>query len=477
MHGLFESFLNIHPREYVFSILTYGMMVVCVAILLRSRRPPANTIAWIAVIALSPYVGMPLFIVLGGRKMTTRRERSKAPIYSRVPYVRTQPTLRRMERVLLAAGAPAPVRNRSLEVIETGERAYEVLVERIRAARHSIDLEVFILKRDASGIALLRELTVKAAEGLRVRVLLDAAGSHFFVTPSLRAFRRAGGKVAFFMPLIHVPFRGRINLRNHRKFAVFDGEWAWFGGMNLAMEYLGAKPHRKRWADLSFLAQGRLTARQFSDIFRADWEFAGRGIPPDSAPPISSAPPESVSDLVSDTGLTQLVASGPDAPEDPLYEALLEGCFEADRRIWIATPYFVPDESLIKALELACRRGVDVRILIPKRSDHWAPDLSRGSYVRQLLAVKGRVFRYPKMMHAKLVVVDDAFALAGSANFDLRSLLYNYETGIFLHSRKEVDATAAWMERAFAASREGYPPPGFWRDLAEGVGRIFGPLL
>jgi len=230
--------------------------------------------------------------------------------------------------------------------------------------------------------------------------------------------------------------------------------------------------------DLSFVMRGKAVA-QLQAVFECDWAFAG-GSPAGVISPevLAASPAASVQENpVAPRHLMQAVASGPDAAGDPLYEVLLEGCFEARTRIWIATPYFIPDESLIKALELACRRGVDVRLLMPARSNHRFADLSRGGYVRQLMAAGGRVYLYPKMMHTKLVVMDESFALVGSANFDLRSLLYNYEIGVFLLSPEDLKSSAAWMESHFGGAIEGYPKAGFWRGLSEGVGRIFGPLL
>lgn len=449
------------------SVLTYVMTLVFIAVLLRSRRPPANTIAWLTIIAFAPYVGIPLFLMIGGRKMGVRPDTYTAPIYSRVPYVTTESSLSRIERVLRSAGAPEPLFNSSIEFLDSGEKAYTMLTERIRAARTSIDLATFILKRDATGTSILRELTIKASQGVRVRLLLDALGSNALIRPGLRDYRKAGGQVAFFMPLLHVPFRGRANLRNHRKLAIFDGETAWFGGLNIATEYMGPTKLESRWVDLSILVRGE-SIRQLQAVFEHDWAFAG-GKPEVRTVAIDSATPSGHQ--------AQVVVSGPDVSGDSLYEALLEACFEARERIWIATPYFIPDESLIKSLELACRRGVEVRVLIPAHSNHFFADLSRGSYVRQLEAAGGRIHLFPKMLHAKLVVVDESFALAGSANFDLRSLLYNYELGVFLLSQPEIATAASWMERRFALAREGFPRAGFWSGISEGVGRIFGPLL
>ena len=317
---------------------------------------------------------------------------------------------------------------------------------------------------------ILRELSLKAGEGIRVRLLVDAWGSSIFVRPSFHAFKKAGGKVAYFMPLVHLPFRGKTNLRNHRKMALFDEKTAWFGGMNFAKEYLGPTSYDRRWQDISVgLAGG--SVGDLSDIFESDWSFAtGNGAP--AVPRRQEAQAHSQS-----PHFVQVVASGPDVPDDPLYDVLLESCFESKSRIWIATPYFIPDDSLIKGLELACKRGIDVRLLIPKKSNHFFADLSRGSYLSQLADAGGHIHFLDAMIHAKMTLVDQEFALIGSANFDLRSLLYNYELGVLVYSQSEIETASRWMEGLIKKAREGYKKPGMFRDLGEGVGRLFGPLL
>jgi cardiolipin synthase len=151
--------------------------------------------------------------------------------------------------------------------------------------------------------------------------------------------------------------------------------------------------------------------------------------------------------------------------------------FQATKRIWIATPYFIPDESLIKALELAARRGVEVRLLIPRNSNHGLADLARGTYLRQILKSGGRVELSEKMLHAKAFLVDDKYALLGSANFDMRSLLYNYEVGLLIHPGEPLSALEVWFEGQFKLAGISDFRVGTLRDLAEGLGRVLGPLI
>ena len=179
-----------------------------------------------------------------------------------------------------------------------------------------------------------------------------------------------------------------------------------------------------------------------------------------------------------DSGMVQVVASGPDVPDDPLYETLVSLIFAARERIWIVTPYFVPDEMLVRALTLAARRGVDVRLIVPARSNHLSADLARESYLRDLHEAGGKVLLYQSVvLHAKAVIFDNQLAVIGSANMDNRSLFLNYEVALFLYTPAQVEAVSNWATRLQANCLRDLPKPGWTRELAENIVRLFSPLL
>jgi cardiolipin synthase len=220
-----------------------------------------------------------------------------------------------------------------------------------------------------------------------------------------------------------------------------------------------------RWRDLALVLRGPVVA-EFEDIFRCDWEFtSGEKIAVSRAP--SRAGEEEV----------QVVASGPDVPTDTIFDNLLAAFFAAKSRIWIATPYFIPDETLTRALEIACRRGIDIRILVPRRSNHFLADVGRGSYIRQLEAQGARILLHPEMVHAKATLIDETCAIVGSANTDMRSFFYNYEASAFLYSPRSIEAVRGWFERLSAEASGGYPRPRLGTQTVEGVARILSPFL
>jgi cardiolipin synthase len=173
----------------------------------------------------------------------------------------------------------------------------------------------------------------------------------------------------------------------------------------------------------------------------------------------------------------QVVPSGPDSESDPIYDADLTAIFRAEKRIWIATPYFVPDEALLRALVIAARRGVDVRVVTPERSNHLLSDFASGSCLRDLSAAGVMIRRFARMLHAKALLVDDCLAVVGSANFDMRSLFLNYEIALFFSGQAEVERLSLWFEDTFAETSLGPPRAGMLRSALDDVARLIAPQL
>jgi len=235
----------------------------------------------------------------------------------------------------------------------------------------------------------------------------------------------------------------------------------WCGGRNLAAEYFASEPGARRWKDLTFDVRGPLV-RQAGDLFVRDWAFAnGQGIEAQvSVPPLTPYPLDGA----------QLVASGPDQSDDTIYALLSTAAYRARRRIALVTPYFVPDSALLMALRLAAMRGVAVDLLLPGRSNHLLSDLARSRALRTLAQAGVRIWLAPDMLHAKLALIDDTLALAGSANFDSRSLFLNYELMVAFHKASDVLRFGAWFENELRSARPYVPAqPGLVRDVADGL--------
>lgn len=459
---------------HLLTVVGFILALLAIARLLSERRQPGNTFAWLLAIAFVPYVGVPLYLMLGGRKI--KRLIATKPLL-RTPTATAQPpnqSLSPTARVLSQNGAGPPLGGNQLRLLTTGEAAFAELEAGIKTAQHSIQIMTFILARDAVGRRLVALLAQRAREGVRVQLLLDALGcfpsSGRFVEP----IRAAGGEVATFMPVLPLQTRGSANLRNHRKIAIFDGRTALLGGHNLAKEYMGPTPYKKRWRDFGALIAGP-AVRPLLETFLADWAFASKqGVATERALRAPEPPAAGESEL-------QIVASGPDVAGDPLYEGILSLVQNAERSIWIVTPYFIPDEVLFRSLLLKARGGLDVRIVVPARSNHPITDLARRHFLRELKAAGATVLLYhPGMIHTKLLLVDQSTGLFGSANMDLRSLFVNFEIAALTYSPADATAIGANIGQIMALSKPLTEPKKkrrFWSVVGEEIARLLAPLL
>jgi cardiolipin synthase len=451
----FAYWLTLHGLVTLMAVLVY----VVTSHVLQQRRHPTAAIAWVLFILLVPYLALPAFLTFGSRKQARPRNQPllMAP--------RSDAERRWAIRTALALGQPPTASYHDLRLHADGSEALAALWETIAGARHSIDLCTFIIGRDAVGRALFERLIAKARAGVRVRLMLDGLGRLMRRHPDLRPLRAAGVQLTLFVPPLHSPLKGRTNLRDHRKLliadAAFETRRLWTGGRNLGCEYFEGQAGQPPWHDLTFDLCGAFV-EQASTLFAHDWAFAnGHSL---------SADKHVAFDAPETTPHAQLIASGPDQVDDTVYSLLVTAAYRAQQRIALVTPYFVPDAALLTALCLAARRGVHVDLLLPAHSNHRLSDVARRRALRSLAAAGGRVWQVPHMLHAKLAVIDDTLALAGSTNLDSRSLFLNYELMVAFHDGDTVRRFAAWFEREKAgAARIELRRAGWAADVAEGL--------
>ena len=467
------------PLEHVAFMAAGLLTYLVVTRVRRQRRHPYAALAWVMGIAAFPYLGLPLFLVFGTRKVvrpaTPRQPAPAGPWAALAPLWATR---------LLAALGVAGARPQAVVRFESdGEAALAQLQRVIGSARHTLDICTYVLGDDEVGAAVAAALADRARAGVRVRLLIDSIGSLKSAHSHDAMLKNAGVRTRLFMPALGRPGRGRVNLRNHRKLLIADGEVVWSGGRNLANEYFIGRVGEPPWLDLSFAAEGALAA-QAQALFDGDWRIA-RGArqalrlgyaerfarqqaleQPSDAADYAAAP----STDATFTSLAQWVPSGPDFHEDVLHALLVSAAFHAEQRLLLATPYYVPDEAVQEALVLAAKRGLQITLLLPRRSNHRLADWARGRAVRELVEAGVDVRLLPAMLHAKAVVVDDVLALCGSANLDSRSLFINYEAMAAFYGRAEIDWLADWIN-AHAAQAEpaSGKPPSWLRDIGEGI--------
>ena len=451
---------------YLGPTLGFGLAFLIIARLMREKRRPSATVAWLLLMLWVPLLGVPLYLIFGGRKisrLTKRKDRLD------IAEPETEGAIRSSPFGVLTRGNQTRIQ-------ATGELAYRELIQEIRNATSNIEITTFILSHDSIGRRVVKELSKKAKSGVEVRLLLDAVGSFGKKTLYMLELEKSGGRIERFMPVFPFLSFGRANLRNHRKLAIFDRSRAIIGGRNIGKEYMGPTRSRKRWQDLSLLIEGPAVT-QLSAIFEADWRFACKKAE-DKRKPI---PTMQVFDGPESSEI-EIMASGPDTRGDPLYEKILSIIQEADHFVTIVTPYYIPDEVLQRSLMVKARSGKQVKLIIPKRSNHPVTDLARKRFLRELTEAGVEVLLYgPGMLHGKAILVDSSIAMTGSANIDLRSLFVNYELGAFLYGDYDVRAIQDWIDElllnseSFKESNKEDPP--FLKAMAEDICRLLAPLL
>lgn len=465
------------------------LTLVCAlgAELLLQRKAPVSTMAWLQALLFFPFVGAALYLTLGSgsiqRKRYRRRRRRLGALEPRtagaarhrMPPLAAPAEGRHAEAVALATATARrpPSLGNEVRIFDNVSRLYDELEAAVAGARRHVHFEYYLVQPDATGRRFLDALTACARRGVEVRLLLDAVGSRALTDAHLRPLVRAGGRVAWFLPFRGLTRLNALHLRNHRKVAVIDGATAFTGGTNLGDEYRGRFARRAHWRDLHLRVDGPAVS-DLQEVFAEDWWFAAEEklTRDDYFPPLPPA----------GDAVVHVVASGPDDPAAAIHATLFHAIATARHRVWIATPYFVPDEPMAAALETAARRGVDVRLLIPEVSDHPLVDRAGESFLPVLLEAGGRVYRYEAgMLHSKLVAIDGRWGTLGSANMDIRSFRLNFEVNLILLSETITGRIEAIFRRYLGQSRpvrraevEAVPLP---RRLAVAACRLLAPVL
>ena len=481
--------LDYLPELGILALLDTVVILVVIPWVLLTKRDSTVAVAWCLVVLLMPLLGALLFWAVGYNYMQARMRKKRS---HRVRFPQAHPPAKReatrgagesdadraahneLARLALAFHAfPVSAGNKVTLYHET-THAFAGLLEAIRAARHHVHLEYFILRSDSTGERLLDLLTEKAKSGVEVRLLYDSMGGLFLRRKFLRPLVDAGGHVCSFLPVNPLRSWVQINLRNHRKITVVDGAVGFTGGMNVGDEYLGKTQKFGYWRDNFLKVEGPAVAG-LQRIFIEEWDFADKVAL--NEPPYFPEVPARGEDTV------QVVESGPDQGlVNTIREVYFAAILAARERLWIASPYFVPDSGILDALRLARRRGVDVRLLCPMRPDHFLSFYAGRYYWADLLALGVPVYQYARgMMHCKLILVDRRWAISGSANLDNRSLRLNFEVACVLHTPRLVEELEARYEQDLADSVRLDPDAFARRSLllrvTENACRLFSPVL
>ena len=432
----------------------------------RKLRHPSSSIAWFVSLLLLPYISFPLYVFFGRRKIgAPLQTRIRKNIINSKKLSCQNDTVD--EKLAIALGLQHSVAIQNLTIHQNGSQALQALEACIAGAKEKIDICTFIFGRDVDGYRISQLLMDRAKQGIQVRLLIDGLGYYYEGVPSLKELKDAGVKVVLFAPPLQPTFFGKFNMRIHRKLVIADSMHLWSGGRNLTAKYFEIKKNNKKdgkpLVDLSFDLYGDL-AYQAQNIFESDWAFATLQSPPRQCDRNVNATKYPVLGA-------RLVPSGPDRAEDTIYTILVSGCYTAKSRILIVTPYFVPDNSLLTALELAAQRGVSIDLIVPVQSNLLV-DIGRRVALRDLAKVGANIRLFPAMIHAKAIIFDESLALVGSANLDERSLFLNYELMVAFYDSSDIHAFASWIYLQSEKSSVFNPKqPNMLREILEGVVR------
>jgi cardiolipin synthase len=406
------------------SVLHIGLAVAVTVHVLLYKRDVSAAIGWIGLAWLAPMLGSVLYWVFGINRVRRRAHRVGLRYAARrapPPAIGKSKSERfpALERAVGVITRRSTTAGNSARLLRSGEGAYPVMLQAIAEAKSTIGLTSYIFFADKAGHPFIEALGAAKARGVEVRVMVDGVGSGYFFSAAAFQLRRRGVPVARFMHSLFLWRMAFLNLRNHKKILVVDGKVAFIGGLNISAHNLVDCDPRSAVRDMHFEVKGPVVA-QISEAFAADWVFAtGEDLEGAAWFP----------DLAEDgPALARVITSGPDQDIEKIEFMFLEAIGSALQSIKIITPYFLPDERLITALELAAMRGVDVDVVIPENSDHRYLDWAVMAHIGPLLRAGGRVWRAPHPFeHSKLMTVDGGWALVGSANWDQRSLRLNFE--------------------------------------------------
>lgn len=415
----------------VFTVIGLILAVAVIVDLFTRRQRPANLFAWGLFAIILPYLAAPLYFLFGGRKLKRLAQQKKA-------------LQARTEAARGSTWSDGPLREpypgNDITLLPDGVTALRGLLHEIDKAEESIFLMTFIFSRDRVASAVFEKLCERAEAGLQVRLLVDGLGS-FRGLQRLKRLRRHGGEVAFFIPVLPLQPSRSAHLRNHRKIAIFDSQRAIVGGQNVDCRFLSQVGHPGLFHDFSVRLDGPVV-QPLTDIFLSDWAFAAHQDPQDDAALFARQPREAGEHTL------EVIPSGPDTEGDPLYERLVLLISQARHRITIVTPYFIPDEVLLRLLIVRARAGLKVEIVVPLHSNHRLVDYASRPVLRALAGEGITIRPFVKgMLHAKLLIVDNRYALTGSANLDPRSLFVNFEVGIVYSSQDSIDTLLAWVDK------------------------------
>lgn len=475
----------------------YINLIFSVTIVFFQRKDPRTVWTWLLALNFIPVFGIIFYLLFSQdfRKSKMFRvkeveDRLRYPVRRQEEFIKSRDmallgplavSYRDLVLYNLEVSGSVLTMNNKVDIFTDGVKKFEDLKQELKRAEKYIHIQYYIIKNDEVFDSLIPILLEKVKAGVEVRILYDGMGGRFMPKRKWRMLEEAGVKVAVFFPPVLGRLNLRVNYRNHRKIVVIDGRVGYVGGFNIGREYISLDPKFGYWRDTHLKLSGEaVTSLQLR--FALDWNYAAKeNLFKEDRYFTEMDLLEPEGDVEQMVGI-QIVASGPDTSTRQIRDNYLELFHKARHHIYIQTPYFVPDDAVLSALEIAARSGVDVRLMIPCKPDHPFVYWATYSYVGDLLRAGARCYTYENgFLHAKGITVDGCVSCYGTANMDIRSFELNFEVNAVLYDEE----TTERLETAFLEdlphcreiTMEAYRERGLWIRFKEQCSRLLSPLL
>ena len=447
-------------------------------------RSSQGAVAWGISLITFPWLAIPLYWIFGRnhffgyqealRRAYLQHHELVHDIYRELKdyQVMLPPPLASLDQLARTFTPIAFTSGNAVDLLIDGQQTYAAMLKAIASAKNYILFQFYIINDDQAGNDFKQALIDRAQQGVRIYLLYDEIGSKRISKSYIQSLQQYGIQVSAFHTTKGKGNRFQINFRNHRKILVIDGDTAFVGGLNIGDEYLGKDPKLSPWRDTHLQMHGP-SVQALQSSFLGDWYWATGNLP-DVTWQVRCA---------SNTNATALILPTGAADSLPACQLFFINTINlAQSRLWIASPYFVPDESVLATLKLAAMRGVDVRIILPNRPDHWFVYLCSFSYYTELQSVGIKLYRYKQgFMHQKVILIDDTIAGVGTVNLDNRSFFLNFEVMGFITHPSFVQSVDTMLQNDLAASipvnLDEYKRKPFWFRLVVRAARLLAPIL
>lgn len=476
---------------WFFKNILWLNILFAILLVFFERRNPTTTWLWLMVLTFLPGIGFLLYLFIGqdmSKKKTFQQkeiddrdfrnrlmEQGEKILQDQYPY--SNPKFQEHEDIIrmhLLTSEAYFSQDNEIELYFDGREKFDAFLESIRQAKDYIYIEYYIMKSDDIGMKVINALTERAREGVEVKVLYDGMGGRKIRRGAFDELKKAGGQVTVFFPPFVPFFTLRLNYRNHRKLAIMDGREAYVGGFNIGDEYLGRSEKFGYWRDTHLKIKGS-AVEDLQWQFCKDWRFAA---PRAQAQCKLGLPPREEEGRAG----VQIVSSGPDSKWPSVKDGYFKMVTNARERIYIQSPYFIPDDSMLEALRIAGLSGLDVKVIIPCKPDHPFVYWAGMSYIGELLEAGVKFYTYENgFLHSKLFLMDDFVTSIGTANLDIRSFKLNFEVNAFIYdeeiTRKNVEQFHKDLEHCEEITMEKYRQRTRIIKLKESVSRLLSPIL